>query len=245
MKNSRLLIVVAVLLIVLAVGVATYLFLPKVPAGSAGAADVCTGGIYNANVTPISTDELGKEIYNLTYTKQGVEQNGLYYASSANAISWIKANTSTTSTFLNIWDYGKEIIGCTGRNSVVSNPSTKFIQMGFTKNVTKRDSEQLFTDVSNAFFTTNASLTKSITLKYGANYVFITTEDVSQKAPYFLKYLGLNSTAYLTPSGYTFNPNDWTSLGKQTVIYRLWNDENVPGFTLVYSDMYVKIFTVS
>ena len=150
----------------------------------------------------------------------------------------------SNATFLNWWDYGKEIIGCTGRNSAISNPSIQFIALGFTKNVTERDPNQSLLDVATALFTTNVTLSQSLTSKYGASYVLVTTEDGGEKAPYILQFLGLRSTDYVTPSGVTFNAADWTSLGQQTVIYKLLAGQDVAGLTQVYSDAYVKIFKV-
>jgi len=42
-----------------------------------------------------------------------------------------------------------------------------------------------------------------------------------------------------------FSAGSWTSLGQQTVVYKLLDGQSVPGFTQVYSDEYVRIFSVS
>lgn len=188
---------------------------------------VCSGGVYNAQTTLIGTDELGKQLYNLNYTQNGVQQSGLYYSFTSGALGWIKASTTSNVTFLNWWDYGKEVIGCTGRNSVISDSSAQLIALGLAKSTGEIDSNQSLIDVGTALFTTNATLSHSIISKYGANYVLIATEDGGQKAPYILQLLGLTSSNYLTPSGIAFNPKDWTSLGQETVIYRLLSGSHV------------------
>lgn len=233
-------VVIVVVLIVIAAAYAAIPLLTSKPSAS-----VCNGGVYGAQTTLIGADELGKQLYNLSYKENGVQQNGLYYSFTSGAITWIKGYSSSNATFLNWWDYGKEIIGCTGRSSVISNPSAQFVALGFAKSTGELDSNQSLIDVATSLFTTNASQSTAIAHKYGANYLLITTEDGGQKAPYILQLLGMNSSSYLTPSGITFNPKDWTSLGQQTVIYRLLNGEGISGLSLVYSDSYVKIFAVS
>ncbi len=230
-----------IIAVIVLVAAAAYIAIPSLM--SKPSPSVCSG-VYGARTTPIGADELGKQLYTLSYSENGAQQNGLYYSFTSGAIAWIKANTTSNATFLNWWDYGKEIIGCTGRNSAISNPSAQFVALGFAKSTGELDSNQSLVDVATSLFTANASQSIAIAHKYGANYVLVTTEDGGEKAPYILKLLGLNSTSYVSPSAAAFNPNDWTSLGQQTVIYRLLNGEGVPGFGLVYSDSYVKIFTV-
>ena len=202
----------------------------------------CGGGAYNAKISGPISEDLGQPLYNLTFTENGVQESGLYYYFMSGAISWIKANTPSSAVFLNWWDYGKEIVGCTGRNSVISDPSARFIALGFSGNTTERDSEKSLTDVGTALFTTNATLAHSIAAKYGARYLMITTEDGGEKAPYILTYLGLRAGDYITTNSTTFASSDWTTLGQQSVIFRLLDGQSVPGFTQVYSDTNVKIF---
>ena len=238
----RRVLILGIVVVIIVVG-AAYVVIPSLVSKPVQSA--CNGGAYKATTTLIRTDELGMQLYNLSYSQNGVKQNGLYYSFTSGALAWIKANTSSNATFLNWWDYGKEITGCTGRNSAISNPSAQFAALGFAKSTGELDSNQSLVDVGSALFTTNATLSRSIVSKYGAGYVLITTEDGGEKAPYVLKLLGINSTTYLTPSGITFNPKDWTNLGQETVIYRLLSGASVSGFSLVYSDNYVRIFSVS
>ena len=205
---------------------------------------ICGGGIYNAKVGNVISVDLGQPFYNLTFTKNGVQETGYYYGFMSGAMSWIKANTQSSAVFMNWWDYGKEIVGCTGRSSVISNPSANFIALGFSGNQTERDSEQSLTDVGTALFTTNSTMANAIASKYGAGYLLITVEDGGAKAPYILQYLGLKPGDYFTSNSTAFSSEDWTPLGQQTVVYRLLDGQSVPGFTQVYSDGNVKIYSV-
>jgi hypothetical protein len=233
--------VVGLALAVVLIGVTVTIFVvPSVMNGP-----VCSGGVYDAKISsPISYD-LGQPFYNVTFTKNGAPETGYYYGFMSSAISWIKSNTPSSAVLVNWWDYGMEIVGCTGRNSVISNPSARFIAMGFSGSQTERDSEQALTDVGTLLFTTNATLAHSIAVRYGASYLLITVEDGGEKAPYILRYLGLNPNDYFTSNSTAFSSSNWTSLGQQTVVYRLLQGQSVAGFAQVYSDGNVKIFSVS
>jgi hypothetical protein len=228
-------------LAVVLIGVTVAVFvIPSVLNGPA-----CGGGIYDARIGGLISTDLGQPFYNLTFTKSGVQETGYYYGYTSSSISWIKADTPSSATFVNWWDYGKEIVGCTGRSSVISNPSARFIALKFSANQTERDSEQSLTDVGTTLFTTNGTLAHSLALKYGANYLLITMADGGEKAPSILTYLGLKPSDYMVSNSTIFSASSWTSLGQQTVVYKLLDGQIVQGFTQVYSDEYVRIYSVS
>lgn len=229
-------------LIIAAVLVAATVVYFAVPSNSNRPA--CSGGINGAKVGAPDSEDLGQPLYNLTFTVNGNQEQGLYYGYMSGAMSWIKSSTPSGTVIMSWWDYGKEIVGCTGRSSVISNPSARFIALGFSGNSTERDPEQSLTDVGTALFTTNATLTHSIAQKYNAAYLMVTSEDGGEKAPYILTYLGLKPGDYMTSNSTTFSSSDWTTLGRQTVIFRLLDGQNVPGFTRTYSDSNVEIFNV-
>jgi hypothetical protein len=204
----------------------------------------CGGGVYNAIAGGLISTDLGQPFYNLTFTKNGVQETGYYYGFMSSSLTWIKANTPSGSAFMSWWDYGKEIVGCTGRSSVITNPSARFIELRFSANQTERDSDQALTDVGTALFTTNATLAHSIAAKYGTSYFLTTVADGGEKAPYILTYLGLRPSEYMVSNSTSFSAGSWTSLGQQTVVYKLLNGQSVTGFAPVYSDQYVKIFSV-
>jgi hypothetical protein len=233
--------IVGLALAVVLIGVTVAVFaIPSILNGP-----VCGGGVYNAKVGSMLGEDFGQPAYNLTFTKNGIQETGLYDSAASSSISWIKANTPSNAVFMNWWDYGKEIVGCTGRSSVISNPSVRFVALGFSSGRQPlRDSDQALTDVGTALFTTNATLAHSIAGKYGANYLLITVEEGGAKAPYILRYLGLNPSDYFTSNSTGFVSANWTSLGQQTLVYRLLDGQSVPGFVQLYSDSDVKIFSI-
>ena len=204
----------------------------------------CGGGVYGAKLSPPVSLDLGQPLYNLTFTKNGAEEQGLYYGYMSHAISWLKSNTPSDAVIMTWWDYGKEIVGCAGRSSVISNPSSRFIALGFSANQTERDPEQSLADVGTALFATNAAQSHSIATSYGAGYLLITVEDGGSKAPYILQYLGLKPSDYISTNSTTFSPASWTGLGQTTTIFRLLDGQAVPGFTQVYSDANDRVFSV-
>jgi hypothetical protein len=204
----------------------------------------CGRGPYNVEVGSQISFDLGQPFYNLTFTKNGVQETGYYYGFMSNAVSWIKSTAPSNAVFVNWWDYGKEIVGCTGRSSVISNPSARLIALGFTTNSTERDPDQSLTDVGTALFTTNATLAHSIGVKLGGGYLLVTVGDGGERAPYILRYLGLEPSDYMLSNSTAFSASNWTSLGQETVVYRLLDGQTVPGFTEVYSDDYVRIFSI-
>lgn len=206
---------------------------------------MCSGGVYNAKIGSGTFVDYGQPVYNVTFTKSGVQEWGYYYGFMSSSMSWIKANTPSGAVFVNWWDYGKEIVGCTGRSTVISNTSARFVAMGFSSgNNPGRDSDQALTDVGTLLFTTNATLAHSIANKYGASYLLITVEDGGEKAPYVLTYLGLKPSDYFSTNSTGFVSANWTQLGQQTMVYRLLDGQSVPGFVQVYSNGNVRIFSV-
>jgi hypothetical protein len=232
--------VIGLALAVVLIGVTVAAFVvPSVLNGPA-----CGGGVYNARINALISTDLGQPFYNLTFTKSGVQETGYYYGFMSSSMTWIKANAPSSAAFMNWWDYGKEVVGCTGRSSVISNPSARFIALRFSANQTERDSDQALTDVGTALFTTNATLAHSIAAKYGANYFLTTVADGGEKAPYILTYLGLKPSDYMVSNSTFFSAGSWTSLGQQTVVYKLLDGQSIPGLTLVYSDEYVRIYSI-
>lgn len=237
--NGRQAVVIALAVGLVVAAAAYFLYTPS----SFG--KICTGGPYSAKVGSGTGSELNLPAAPMNYTQNGVTYVGYYASFMDGALSWIKSNTPGNATFLSWWDYGNMITGCAARNSVVRDPSQQAIFLGLASQTPQLAPNATLGDVATALTTTNSSLTFSIMQKYGADYLLLVTEDGGQKAPYIFKLVALNSSLYVNPSGTTFNPSDWTALGKQTTIYRLLDGQNVPGLTKVYSDSNVWIFRLS
>jgi asparagine N-glycosylation enzyme membrane subunit Stt3 len=152
-------------------------------------------------------------------------------------------NTPEDAIFLNWWDYGHMIVGYTGRETIIKNPSKEALDsVSAPDKITEFDSNEKLVDVAKAFTTIDPKSTRSIMNKYNATYVLITIENGGIKAPWLYQFSGLNFTHYIEPSSLTFDPKEYTALGQQTIMFRLLNNTSIEGFTQVYSDDDVKIF---
>lgn len=204
------------------------------------------GGKYNATIIIEGLDDQGFIGGEIVYTQNGTVHRGFYSSSLNSSLLWIEANTSEDAVFLNWWDYGHMIVGFTGRGTILRNPSKEALSSVSDPNkITEFDSNETLVDVAKALTATDPNLTKSIMDKYNASYILITTEDGGEKAPWIYQFAGFNQTQYVQPSSITFNPQDYTDLGQQTMIFRLLNGTSIGGFTQVYSDDNVKIFKLN
>lgn len=206
------------------------------------------GGKYNAKIIFEGVDERGFRGGEIVYTQNGTEHRGFYSSFLNSTLLWIEANTSKDAVFLNWWDYGHMIVGFTGRGTIIRNPSkeanSSISEPGI---ITEFDSNEKLVDVAKALTAADPNLTKSIMDKYNSSYILITTEDGGEKAPWIYQFAGFNQTLYvqLSSSSITFNAQDYTDLGKQTMIFRLLNGTGIEGFTQVYSNEDVKIFKLN
>ena len=234
----RLYIVIILISVILAAAIIGYLlFSPRI------LKEEFIGGKYNAKIVIMGFDDRGFIGGEIVYTQDGIEHWGFYSSFLNNTLLWIKANTSEDAVFLNWWDYGHMIVGYTGRGTIIRNPSKEALtSVSAPDKIKEFDPNEKLVDVAKALATTDPNLTKSIMNKYGASYILITTEDGGTKAPWIYQFAGLNNTQYVNPSSLTFNSQDYTDIGKQTMMFKLLNSTNIEGFTRVYSDDDVKIF---
>jgi asparagine N-glycosylation enzyme membrane subunit Stt3 len=214
------------------------------------------GGKYNAKLI---VEGKGKDVRGLefeygeiVYTKDGIEHRGYYNSYLKKALNWIKANTPENSTFLCWWEYGHMIVGYAERESVIKNPSAEaLIYLTDKSKIKELDPNEKIVDVARALTTTDENTTKAVMEKYGASYILVTLVDGSPYGYWIFKLAGLNHTDYFRPVSpfgeglILFRSEDYTELGKQTIIYKLLTDANMQFLHVVYSDEMVKIFKIS
>jgi len=234
----RIFLIAIIISIVLAAAlIGYYLFTPRV------LREEFIGGKYNAKLVIEGYDDRGFIGGEIVYTKDNITHQGFYSSFLNNSLEWIKVNTPEDAIFLNWWDYGHMIVGYTGRETIIKNPSKEALDsVSAPDKITEFDSNEKLVDVAKAFTTIDPKSTRSIMNKYNATYVLITIENGGIKAPWLYQFSGLNFTHYIEPSSLTFDPKEYTALGQQTIMFRLLNNTSIEGFTQVYSDDDVKIF---
>lgn len=200
------------------------------------------GGSYNAIFNVSGTTEQGFDAGDLIYTKDGIQHIGYYSTYLNGSMAWIKDNTPSNAVFFNWWDYGHAIVALAGRDSVNKNPSQEALK-SVVGSVSELDPNSKITDAATAFTATNETFMKETMEKYGATYLFVTFEDVAYKSPWIFNLAGLNFTEYVNVP--QKSPMDYSSLGQQTMLYRLYINSNLSQFTQIYSDENVKIYKVN
>jgi hypothetical protein len=133
------------------------------------------------------------------------------------------------------------------RDSISKNPSQESLK-SVVGAVSELDPNSKITDVATALTTTDENITKSTMQKYGATYLFLTFDDVRAKAYWIFDFAGLNVTKYMSTFSLTFPQSerlDYSNLGQQTMIYKLYDNSNLSLFTQVYSDESVRIYKLN
>lgn len=200
------------------------------------------GGKYNSKI--VITEKAGKIVSSeIVYSKEGIEHRGYYDSNFKNALEWIRLNTPENATFLCWWDYGHMIVGYAEKEAIIKNPSEEaLVSIANPELIKEFDPNEKLVEVAKALTATDVNFTKSIMKKCNANYILVTPVDGDGKAVWIFRFAGLNSTDYMASPSLIFNDENYTELGKQTLIYKMLSNSNLEGFTLIYSDYYVKIF---
>ena len=249
-RNHKIAIIVVVLVVVVLAGTVAVLLQQQPPQQTILRQDNL-GGKYNPRFDVLGPDLIGYENGHVVYTKDGVVHTGYYNTYLNASMDWIRTNTSSDAVFLTWWDYGHAVVACGERDSVVKNPSQEAltaVSSGDRSSYPELDSNEKITDVAVALTATDENATKTILQKYGATYLLVTNEDAASKVFWYYKFAGLNSTDYLSDkygTVTTFSSEEYTALGQQTMIYKLWVNSDLNYFTQVYSDANVKIYKLN
>ncbi len=183
--------------------------------------------------------------YEMRYTIGGKTYSGFYDETYRSSMLWIKTNTPENVDLLAWWDYGHMIRGMGERETIIYEPSKEILwTVANPKFITEFSPNEKVLDIANAITTTNEQETIDISKKYGANYIFITREEMS-KASAIFNITGKDSKDYILPyydtSGFT--GYRVSEIGKQSMLYRLYTNTNT-SFRLVYNDTIVIIYQI-
>jgi asparagine N-glycosylation enzyme membrane subunit Stt3 len=121
----------------------------------------------------------------------GCKYDGTLIMTSLETLFWMKENIPAGSTFINWWDYGKEIEKVSGMNTVIKNPSKSLEistgcynaklagkSLGPECDTQQFDPEENVKDVATFLTTSNETEALCIASKYNASYVLVTGADI-------------------------------------------------------------------
>ncbi len=95
-------------------------------------------------------------------------------------------------------------------------------------------SDEIITDVSTALITNDSALTKEFMEKYNAEYLFVTRSDVEESI-----FGAINIGAYGTEKVHVGSDEFY-----KTILVRMWSEDSIQGFKIVYSDDSVNIYKI-
>lgn len=173
--------------------------------------------------------------YNIRYTKDNTTMENYFLPELRPSLKWINENTPEDSVFFNWWDYGHMIQGYTGRDVVVFSPSKDILWSVASNNWDEQSSgpmssSEQIQDVVFAFISNNPEILKEKMQKYNSKYVFVSKID-KITIDYWL--------------GKLKDYPSITEMYSEHLVSRMLQNESIEGFTQVYSDNVVKIYTIN
>jgi len=204
-------------------------------------------GKYNATLelSYVFHDGCWYEEYDIKYSIDGNEYDGGFYFDYQPAFDWIKNNTEEDSVILSWWDYGHMIRGYSERDPIIVNPSKSLTDsIADSKSIEYWEDEDKVNAVAQAYITNDSSETIRIMEKYNATYIFTTEKDRTNILYSFFMALELDMGDFFDFSDHNFLWNP-TEKGRQTIIYRVWSNENIEGLELTYSDINTRIYKIT
>lgn len=202
------------------------------------------GGKYDAKlILENMTTNKGREveIYKVLYTLDGKETRGLLPASIIPAFEKIKNDSPENATVVMWWDYASALRGYTERDVVIDAPSSEIVYSvagGWDEGLS---SDEKVRDVSFIFTTNSSDDAIKLMKKYNSEFVLVHLSD-AEKAFVFFNLAGGDAGKYIK---YLSNGNILpTEKGYQTLFFRMYRGDYIPGFLQFYFDNYTRIYQI-
>lgn len=202
------------------------------------------GGKYNASLSLLGRQN-GFEIGDINYVRDGVKIKGYFYAGFSFALDYLKENSPEDSIIFAWWDYGNMIIGYSERETLATKPSERLLSsVTNPDNATiETDPEEIIADIAKAYTAKNPEETINIMKKYGSEYILVPAGPLGDegKAKWFFFAAGIS---------FSDMDNYWLDFklvnnGKDTILYKMLNEESVDGFKLIFSDQNTRVYQIS
>ena len=254
-RNAMIAIVVVSMFLVSGAGAALYTYNEPSPKNSELVSTDHIGGKYDASIEHWKTynPQLGYDVGDdmVTYTINGTKHTGSLNPEVMDALAWIKINTEANATIMSWWDYGHSIRGLAERNTVLANPSKNMMDsIADPSSIKEWDDQAQVEKVGKAFAADNVSTTISIMKDTGAKYLLTNSRDALGISYVFFTAAGLDPNDYFKyeeqKNPYIQPPSpEPTAKGRQTTLYKIWLGSDLPGLTLVYSDLNTRIYKIA
>lgn len=201
------------------------------------------GGKYDTSLSLLA--RLGEfESGDILYTRDGVEIKGYFYSGFASALDYLKTNSPEDSIIFAWWDYGNMIIGYGEREALATNPSERLLEGITNTNATiETDPEKIIADIGKAYTTNDPEETLRIMKEYGSEYILVPAGPLGDegKAKWLFYAAGIS---FSDMDNYWVN-GKLVKEGKDTVLYKMLNEEPVNGFKLIFSDQNTRVYQIS
>ena len=178
------------------------------------------------------------------YTRDGVQRKGYYYSGFISALDYLKINSLENSTIFAWWDYGNMIIGYGEREAIAINPSERLL-LSVTNSTSEieTDPDDVIDDLGKALTTEDSAETLSILKKYNSEYLLMATglfgDEGKAKWIFYAGGIPLDNMDNFWLDG------EIVGQGRDTILYKMLNQEIVDGFKLIYSDQNTRIYQIS
>lgn len=201
------------------------------------------GGKYNASLSMLGIQN-GFESGDIHYIRDGVQIKGYFYEGFRFALDYLKENSPEDSIIFAWWDYGNMIIGYGEREALATKPSERLLSgITNTNSTIETDPEEIIADIAKAYTTKNPEETLYIMKKYGSEYIFVPAGPLGDEGK--AKWLFFAAGISFSDMDNFWIDGKLVEEGKDTVLYKMLNEESVDGFKLIFSDQNTRIYQIS
>jgi|TARA_B100000315_G_scaffold194432_1_gene185087 hypothetical protein len=180
----------------------------------------------------------------IIYTRDGIERRGYFFSGFTSALDYLKENSPEDSTVLAWWDYGNMIIGYGEREALAINPSEKLL-IGVTDpgSDVETDPDDVLDDIGKALTNADSVETTSILKKYNAKYLLVAAGPLGDEGK--AKWIFYAGGISLDDMDNYWIDGEIVGQGRDTILYKMLNQEDIEGFKLIFSDLNTRVYRIS
>jgi hypothetical protein len=201
------------------------------------------GGKYDAKLISeevTTTNGAKVNVLKVLYNYAGEEERGVLPESIIPAFEKIKSKSPEDAVVTMWWDYASALRGYTGREVVIDAPSPQIeysVAGGWAGDL---ESNERVRDVATIFTTNSTDEAIQLMRKHSSEFILIHGSDVNKAFVFFNlvgdsgEYIKFLSTGHVIP----------TEKGEDTLFFRMYFKEEIPGFAQIYADNSTRIYQI-